>query len=181
MQTATPLLILIVVIWWNIATLPLGKPVYFPSQARTLIFSLQLSQHWGLFAPEVNTREGYFLAILQFCDGTILSVNPINQEPKSHVEFTNSKLKEHFVNDLWRSYLLDLFHSRDTQTINEFAYWIVEEWNEENPYKVALDLQLLFYLQDDRYPEEGINPVQVYPITSTDGDGKAIYVDDLRR
>jgi len=174
---AIPSLALGLVIWWNVSTLPLpGGRISMPLILVRLSFALHLNQHWSLFAPKVNTREGLFRIEVEASDGTfyLLSWNG-DVAPTSEVS-----LRNYYPTARTRQYLTYLFHSRKPHLINAYANWLRGEFQKRSGKSIS-DIRIFFLLSDNSYPEDLVSEIEIYPIGSIGSDGLAVFPQDRRR
>ncbi|MCF6238737.1 MAG: hypothetical protein L3J79_07995, partial [Candidatus Marinimicrobia bacterium] len=74
-----------------------------------------------------------------------------------------------------------LFHTRKPSMINDYAAWLQREWNHVHPKKTIQNLTIYYMMRDNRYPEDGISQVTMYPIDKIHEHGWSIFLGDSRR
>jgi hypothetical protein len=137
-----------------------------------------LSQNWQLFAPYVNTRDGWFVGVANLSDGS--TVDPIRGGKK--VSWQKPEwLSSEYRSKRWRRFLLNLYHSRNPKLIESYADYVGREWNRQNPGSVISALEIYFMLQDSQHPEDGAVRVRLYPFLRIGSDGRARFHGDNRR
>jgi hypothetical protein len=178
-QNFIPIFLMVMVIWWNLASLPLARSgIKMPLLLRQTMFALHLNQGWGFFAPAVNTREGRYVihAKLQNGQQADLTWNGTRQDSDRPPSLRNL-----YPHKRWRQHLQYVFHSRKVAPIESYVHWLQRQWDGAHPENPILDLSVYFMLQDNRYPEDGISRVKVYPIERISESGRAIFPGDTRR
>lgn len=171
---------LLYVICWNLAPLPVP---YFsklaPESFRSFGVALKLNQRWSFFAPNVLTRDGWYICDATLQDGTRRDLCRHSDEPVSFEK--PADIRKTYTNKLWRQYLSHVFHHRRAHLATGYADWLRKEWNEKHPDNPVVDLKLYFMLQDSNYPEDGIEMVLVHPCENIDEQGRGTFEGDTRR
>lgn len=167
-----------VVIYNVVSILPVSFKAKYHLDLRPVATLIGVDQSWNLFAPYVNTRDGWFVSKAKLTDGRMVDV--IRSRPNVSWE-KPCRIASEFPTKRWRRFLLNLYHNRDPQLIQSYVSYLTRKWNSENPAAKISTLSIFFMLQDSRYPEDGVTAVQVFPIHERDRMGLAIFLGDSRR
>lgn len=151
--------------------------VYHPIFA--FIFPLRamgLTQKWGLFAPNVNTTDGIFVAQIGLGDSSLRFLVDHKLECLTDTLAT----KPRYSNRYWYLYCNRLFASRDSKAINALVRWLNLAIAAKIPGEDFRIISLDFYVRDIKHEHLGLFQVQVYPHALTAKSGLATYSGDLR-
>lgn len=176
-----PLPTIIVIFWWNATTIPFEDfRVKMPVSLKRFVFALHLNQHWGFFAPRVNTREGFMAG--QFIDKAGNVVNFDWQgRPLRPDSLHRETLRTYYSSKLWRQHMSYIFHSRKPELVDAYSEWIERRVRHNFQEDVVKDLVILFFLYDNRFYPEPLTRVKISPYQRVDNDGKILFWGDARR
>lgn len=106
---------LFLTILWNIFTLP-GSQRFgsMPDPLRKVAFGLHLNQRWAFFAPNVNTKEAYFV-LNDRTTGKFYNLHGFEVEIES--------LKTVYEGKFDRQYLAHLYHSNKSWLLSSLLHW----------------------------------------------------------
>ena len=178
----TPLVLFGIACWWTIGFLGIS-PAWLPQPTwlTSTINVLRLRQDWTYFAPSVNTREGWYVVTATTASGIRHALDWSGSPVDSNYADAKPPLRKLYPNKRWRGLAPRPFHSRNPAHIESYARWLRSKWEAAHPGESLKTLTIDFMLVDNRYPEDGFSPVNVYPVEKIGPDGRAIFPGDTRR
>ncbi len=157
-----PTALLAYIFCWNLATIsPVQFGALMPEKMRGLGRVLGIDQNWRLFAPRVVSQDGWILAPATLEDGSevdLWTAQPLTWEkPPS--------LAQSYPNARWRKYIRNMVQKDQNLRFESLVVYLEARWNRLYPDKPVVESRVYYMLIDRDALEEGIQQIQLYPIT----------------
>jgi hypothetical protein len=146
-------------IFWNFFTLPL--PLSLPGTLFAPGYFLRIDQHWGLFAPNVQTEDGWLFAVGETLDGSNLTIDAYGDAVIA--DALDKDIEQMQRSRFWRELHMSLFFGRYPAAISAYANWLNMQWNSRHPNAPLKNLKLYFMLVNSRFPKQKQGPVLITP------------------
>jgi hypothetical protein len=159
--------LLAVVVWENLRTLPAAKGLPSPAPLRAVVQVLRLDQRWNLFAPRPMTDDGWFVVPGALEGGELVDVFR-GGSPVRLVELDERSKPADVSAELggyrWRKYLQNLRRGRNTRHRPHYAMYLCREWNASHEGAQRLTALQLLYVRESTPPPGGIAKVERVPL-----------------
>ena len=145
---------------WNVRhALKHDDPWYLPKSVNWIAKATRLQQRWRLFAPRVNTTDGWLVADAILKDGTHVDL----ANHGSPVDFARpEEISSRYHSCRDRTHLIYLFQRPDRLRIELFMDSLRNRWNAQEKNQVE-SIELFFMHEDNREPEKGVRRFQMWP------------------
>lgn len=149
------LLTIILVFAWNLSSLnslnSLGFTKYLPA---SLVNSLYLDQHWGLFAPYPYTDDGYYVMPGYLSNGEMQNI--VRWDDPQELTFDKPKhVNGTFINIRWLRYMRNFWFKQYGNMRGYFGQYICYYWNVKHKERVPLQSFRVFYMKEETPPPGG--------------------------
>lgn len=156
---------------WNVRhALRQENPWYLPKSLNWIGRVTRLQQRWSLFAPRVNTTDGWMIAEATLKNGN--QVDLLNHG--AVVDFTRpAKIESRIQSCRERTYLLYLFQSPDPLRVEIFVQSLKNRWAATEGGEIQ-SIKLYMMHEDNREPEKGVRRFLMWPyeVETINGEAK---------
>lgn len=149
--------LLILVIGWNIEGYMKDRKWAIGSPFDEIMFALNLSQGWAMFAPHPQRVDGWWVM-----DGTLKNGKKWDAFNNKAVSFDRpSDMYDTYPTDNWRKFLDNIQGSRNMSYFNLLGNHICRRWNSLNPGDGSLmSFKMYFMREFTNAPGEPQSPVE---------------------
>jgi hypothetical protein len=162
-QTGLGTALLGLVVWWNLATLPVAANLPKPQPARAVVEVLRLDQRWNLFAPRPMTDDGWYVVPGALENGDLVDVYrggiPVRLgelDARSKPADVSAELGGYRR----RKYLQNLRLSRYRRHRALYADYLCREWNRSHEGGERVAALQLVYVRERTPPPGGVAEVE---------------------
>jgi hypothetical protein len=154
--TALGAVLLGVVVWWNVTTLPAAKGLPVPQPLRAFAQVLRLDQRWNLFAPRPMTDDGWYVVPGALESGELVDVSRGGAPVRLAQLDQRSKpadVSREFGSYRWRKYLQNLRQPRRNARHRElYGAYLCRQWNESHSGAERVAALQLIYVRERTQP-----------------------------
>ncbi|MGH8481601.1 MAG: DCC1-like thiol-disulfide oxidoreductase family protein [Nevskiaceae bacterium] len=149
--------LLFVVLLWNLATVK-WVPREVAAWVAPVLYTLQLKQSWGMFAPYPRTGDGWFVIPGKLEDGTEVSV----LHPRAAGVSYNkpARVAAEIGNSRWQSYQARLYLKSGAQYRLHYGRYLCRQWNRGALPGHRLESLKLVYVLERTRMDGSIEPVE---------------------
>lgn len=149
----------LVIATWNAASVS-GSPVRFPDALRPLTYMLRIDQNWGMFAPQPQRDDGWYILPGTLVDGSDADVY-------RHREAIVSLDKPAVVSDMysnqrWSKYMMNIWVASNEAYRLYFGQYLCRLWNgaENRHLPKSLAKFEIAYMREDNLPDGKVKPAE---------------------
>jgi Vitamin K-dependent gamma-carboxylase len=151
---------LMLVFLWNLRhALRQEDPWYFPKSLSWIGKVTRLQQRWSLFAPRVNTTDGWIVVDATLKNGTHVDIMDHGRE----INFTRpEEISSRYKSCRERTYVIYIFQTPDFQRTELFAQSLENRWMTRGGSEIQ-SLKIYMMHENNRTPEKGTQRFQMWP------------------
>lgn len=152
--------LMVFTVLWNVRhALKHDDPWYLPKSMNWIAKTTRLQQRWRLFAPRVNTTDGWLVADATLKDGTHVDL----ANHGASVDFLRpEEISSRYHSCRERTHLIYLFQRPDRLRTELFMDSLRNRWNSKERNQVQ-SIELYFMHEDNREPEKDVRRFQMWP------------------
>lgn len=152
--------VLIMIVVWNIHTLPKYEGMKLPTFLEKPMLVLRLDQKWNMFAPYPTTEDGFYVIPGILRDGSMVDVysgsSKISYEKPDNMAWM-------YQDQRWQKYMMNLWLRNFSDYRLGYGRYLCIRWNEQNIYeKHLVSYDITFVLEEtdmNTLQEMPLNPV----------------------
>ena len=149
--------LLFVVLLWNLATVK-WIPREVAAWVAPILYSLQLKQSWGMFAPYPRTGDGWFVVPGRLEDGT--EVNVLRPAASGLSYNKPARVAAEIGNSRWQSYQARLYLRTGKDYRLHYGRYLCRQWNRGALPGHHLESLKLVYMLEETRMDGSIAPVE---------------------
>ncbi len=147
--------ILILVIMWNVKTLPNSNHTPLPNFLEKILLIARLDQKWNMFAPYPTTEDGFYVIPGTLRDGSVVDV----YSGRPYVSYEKPQYMAWMYKDQrWQKYMMNLWLKSFSNYRLGYAQYLCRSWNAKNTEdKQLMNFSIVYVLEvtDMNNLEEG--------------------------
>jgi len=137
--------LLVVLIFWNIFSIPKYNQHKIPTFFKNTILTLRLDQKWNMFAPYPTVEDGYYVIPGVLRDGTGVNVytgdTNVNYEKPKNMAWV-------YKDQRWQKYMMNIWLKDFDEYRLGYGQYLCRSWNNTNSFdKQLMNFKIIYMLE----------------------------------